>query len=397
MPPSKQWENISKDELYKLYHEQLLSLVDIGDMYNVHMEAVRRKMIKFKIPRFSNADVVGFNTTKNGFSVADGEEAIESLKELGKFKPYYVRTAKENISIPVPLRSIKNVMKGEGGKATVVLVASDLHVGHTDFLPETYLSTIETLKKVLTTLSEMYSLDKINIILNGDLVSGKDVYKGQEMDTLLSRGHWQVFLVEIMLTQLFDEISKITPVNKVVIVKGTHDSIAENYMLYLKRIMSNGKYKVLYGGKGCVFNIADPIGKYNVFFCHGKGYNEYSPVSPIMVRDLWKLFNEYKLANVPIERGCLGHTHWLSTNIELEGLTIDVTGGFQRWSRSQSQRPCGMLLYLYTDHECSVIPIRPNLEIETKEKNDPALEYKNQRFYGSMLLEHLEKLEKVDF
>jgi len=55
-----------------------------------------------------------------------------------------------------------------------------------------------------------------------------------------------------------------------------------------------------------------------------------------------------------------------------------------------------MILYLCTESDCVPIPIRPDREVETWEKRDGALEYKNIQFYGSMLLKHLEEIEEYE-
>lgn len=181
-------------------------------------------------------------------------------------------------------------------------------------------------------------------------------------------------------------IEAIVPINTVFLTKGTHESLAENYILYLKQCVPKSRYL----GKFGVINIGKPIGNYNILVTHGTGRSEYYPVSYKQIRDLWKSINQYKMKGIPIERCLVGHSHWLTPNLELEGLLVDETGGFQFWEKSIQQRPCGMLLYIYYDGEVAAVPIKPNHEVEMKEKARPDLEYSNMFYYAGILKEHYE-------
>ncbi|RLF21748.1 MAG: hypothetical protein DRN15_10635 [Thermoprotei archaeon] len=376
---------ISKEKLEDLYVRQGLSTYQIAEKFGVHTETIRRKLAKHGISRRPAAGVP--------MELEELEEQSSELKDIPVAT--YSPPPRDNVYLPLPLSMLEGETL-EGKEATLCLVLSDTHFGHEDFLPETYLSTVETLKKVLYAVRKLFKVRAFRVVLNGDIVSGREVYRLQYLANLLPKGHWQVFLAEIMLKDLFESISRIVSLDSIFLIKGTHESQAENYLLYLKRTLKGNGYHAVYSGKSLVLNIADPIGKYNVLFTHGRGRSDYYPVSLSMIRDLWKALNQHKLLKIPIERCCMGHTHWLTVNLELEGLTLDVTGGFQRWKHTESQRPCGMILYLCTESDCVPIPIRPDRKIETWEKRDGALEYKNIQFYGSMLLKHLEEIEEYE-
>lgn len=49
----------------------------------------------------------------------------------------------------------------------------------------------------------------------------------------------------------------------------------------------------------------------------------------------------------------------------------------QRWKNSYSSRPCGFIMYVSTKGNCEAIRIRPDKEIENKEKSDVDLELRN--------------------
>ncbi|MEM2260841.1 MAG: metallophosphoesterase [Ignisphaera sp.] len=376
----------SKEFLEKLYCKMKMSTLQIANLLDVNRDTVRRWLKQYGIPlrNLSEAAKIQYERERD-FQYDMEETYYEPVK--------YEKKPRENIVIPIPLKLLTEKKKLD---ATLTLVLSDLHLGHTDFLPETFYSCIETLKQIITALHEKFNIKLMNVVLNGDIVSGREVYEFHELSNILPRGHWQVFLAEILIKEMLDELSKQVKIDKIILIKGGHESLAENYLLYLKRSLLGNGFKVIYSSKGLVFNVAEDLGKYNIFFTHGRGYSEYYPIPQTMMRELWKVVNQYKLAKIPVERCCIGHTHWLSTNLDLEGLLVDVTGGFQRWDKTTSQRPCGFILYLYSNDECTAVPVRPNQETEAKEKEDHALEYKNIRFYGSKLLKHVKEIEKVE-
>jgi hypothetical protein len=172
-------------------------------------------------------------------------------------------------------------------------------------------------------------------------------------------------------------------------VRGTHDALSENYLLYLKEMLSD--YKTYYNSRMLLLNIGKPIGNYNVIFTHGRGSSEFSPVPPVVVKDILKVLQQYKMMNVPVERICTAHTHNLVTNYRLEGLTFDITGGFQRWDKSLAQRCCGFLVYLYSNGTAFPIEIRPDIRVESSEKTSPTLEFENIKFYGEKLIQMLKQ------
>lgn len=384
----------SKKELEFLYNSVNMSTRQIATLKKVHHSTVSDWLQFYSIPRRSLSEA-NKNTTINEGTGINSKVFYSDWSKLGAVYKIPVsnlcRGSRQNITIPLPYKSL---ISDQVNPATVTLSLSDLHLGHSDFLPDTYASTVSTLKDILHLLRNKFDIKQFNIVLNGDIVSGREVYDMQFLHNILGKGHWQVFFAEIIMKSLFKDLDEIVPIKNVYLTKGNHEVIAENYVLYLKRTLTTDDYDVQYRSKGLILNVADPIGDYNIFFTHGRGYGEYSPVSPTEVRDLLRMMVTTKYN---IERCNLGHTHWLGTNIEFDGgLIVDVNGGFQRWEKSHSQRPCGMIMYLYSQGECSAIPVRPNAETEAKEKSDPVLEYKNIRFAGDMLLKHAKDIEGIN-
>jgi len=355
-------------------------MTEIANMYGCARSTISRRMYKWNIPRKEQE-------TTDEFTDEEIREIL--LEDLKKLKPLkYKFKDRKSIFVPIPIKAFE---KNKTGEARVTLVISDLHLGDTDHLPLTYWSTIHNVKLVLKVLTSTFNIPHINIILNGDIVCGRGVFRLQEVRTITSRGHWQTALAEMVIKDTIDQISKTLEVNDVFIIKGTHEKLAENYAMYIKRAMDNVKY----GGHHMIYNIGEDLGNFNILFTHGYGSNAYYPISYDLIRDVWKIIGQYRLKGIPIERVCIGHYHWLSTDMNFESFILDSTGAFQRWEKTISQRPSGVLMYLFFDNEVGVIPIKPDPDVYTDELEDSALEYKNMRYYAEKLLKHLEEIEKV--
>jgi len=290
----------------------------------------------------------------------------------------YEPVNREDINITLPISVIGDA---ERKKATLTLVVSDTHLGDSNHLPKTFWSCVENTKSVVSKLSEKFDIVNFIMVLNGDLVAGKDVFRYQQFRNLVQRGHWQTEIAAQVIRELKKSIAEIEPIRKTFIIKGNHEDIADNYMIYLTNYLDD----TWYAGHYKVLNIAYPIGNYNVLFTHGSGKSAYYPVSYEMIRDCWKAFNQYKAKGVQIEEVCVGHTHWLQPRLYLEGLTFNVCGGFQIWEKTISQRPSGFLLFIHTCDETSVTGIRPDPEIEIEEQTAVDLEFTNYDYYGQKL------------
>jgi len=401
--------NLTPELLKTLYIDKELSTREIAELLGISHSTISKYLSKWNIPTRDYSTARRLRDSKRQIKIekAEVEEIKKMIKEPSKIaleefisaideipEVKYIPTKHEDISISLPLSLVGKRKKED---IVLTLVFSDLHLGDSDFLPGTYYSCVENVKRVLTVLNDKFNIVRFNMIGNGDLVSGREVYRYQVLRNLLPRGHWQVFVSEKILKELIDEINKILPVSSVFLCKGTHESLTENYLLYLKKALLSLGINTHYISHAKVLNIAEPLGKYNVLFTHGYGKSSYYPISYAMIRDLWKSISQYKARDIRIERVCLGHTHWLTTSLVLEGLLVDVSGGFQRWEYTISQRPCGMILYLYCNNEVSAIPIRPDKDVESKEKADSALEYKNLRFYGQKLLSHFKEIEMKNY
>jgi hypothetical protein len=376
---------LTKDELRKMYHEDKLSMREIAVQVGATKGQIEHLMESLDIPRRSVTEAKKIKDCKeDDVRMIEAKQEVAILATKCKTQRTFKPTKRNNILIPYPIGENAN------RDATLTVVISDLHIGDSNHLPETYWSTMENAKVVINAIKNLYKVKEINLVLNGDIVSGRDVYRNQFLRNIIQRGHWQVFLAEIVLK---DTIAKLDiNVTNTYLVKGTHEGVGFNELLFLKRSMP-GKTKYLSNGN--IVNIAGCLGEYYVLFTHGYGYNVANPVSTGLINDVMKALNNFKTKGLYVDRICSSHSHWLSSGLVIDEIYWDVTGGFQKWEYTISQRPAGIIIYIYNNGECVSIPVRPNTEIEYNEKSDCGLEYKNITYYGKCLNRHLENIEEV--
>ena len=376
---------LTKELLYEMYHNKKMSIRKIAKEVGATKGQIEHLMETLDVPRRTVAEAK--KVTDEVVQEEKVVEAIEKVTELAKrctVKTKFMPTIRKNILVPFTLND-------KNKDATLTLVISDLHLGDGSHLPESYWSTVDNVKVMIEEIKKMYDVKEINLVLNGDIVTGRDVYRYQYLRNIVQRGHWQVFLAEIILKETLDRLG--VKLNTAYLVKGTHDGYDFNETLMLKRAIPCVIAKYL--SNGGVVNIAGKLGEYNVLFTHGFGYNASNPVPTRLLNDVSNIISDFKNRGIQVDRACSGHTHWLSSGLIIGNLYWDCCGGFQKWELSLSQRPCGMIIYLYNDGECVSIPVRPNSDVEDKEKFSTGLEYNNMKYYSKYLLEHLEKIEEV--
>ena len=313
---------------------------------------------------------VRFEERRDAF--AEAQRLLE-----GYVVPEYEAVDRQRISLSLPLKWFIDRKKEP---LSLCIVSSDWHLGDGNHLSKTFWSCVANLMEIIKFLGGAFDIRRVVFVLNGDVVSGNFVYRGQMFRNLVQRGHWQVALAAEVLTEVLEKVEEICGVDMVHILHGTHEMMGENYAVYLFQALSRA---ALYHGKSAVVNIAEPIGDYNVFFTHGKGSSDYSPVSPSMTRELWHRFAQ---AEVRLERASIAHTHNLTSSLYKEGVLVDVNGGFQKYEPKLTKRQCGLLLYAYTLGEVSVTEVRPDSAVERGERGDEALEWKNYQYYADRLL-----------
>ena len=366
---------------------QKMSMMQIAEEFGGTKSQVERLMKLYHIPVRSHSEAKR-NCDRQEFEDRKVDEVEQLKSKISMFTPKveFVPVTKKNMLIPVPLDN-------KARDATLTLVISDLHIGDSNHLPETYWSTVSNVLEVIKNIQGFYKIKKFNLVLNGDITNGIEVYRNQEFNNLVQRPHWQVFATEMIIKDTMRKLSELVNTNEIVLVRGTHDNMANNLVMYLKRLLPG---RVVYLSQGGIYNLGDDGVPYNILFMHGYGWSNSNPITSKMFIDVNAIMEMNRARGVFIERVCTSHTHWLSSGLIMGSLYWDTTGGFQKWDGTINQRPCGFILYLYSDGEAVSIPIRPDLNVEMKEKADPGLNYRNYSYYGNILLKHLKDVEGIE-
>ncbi len=384
---------VSKEELYDLYWNKGMSRREIASyLTEVYGERITQGQVghwleKYGIPRRSVSEAVALKHQKNREEVIS-ENLLDSIDILEE----KVRELEKEIE-PLPLSKsiLQYFLVSKKKNITVTVVISDLHIGDSNFLYNTWKSTIGNLYVFLKYLKKEFKIKKFNIVFNGDIVSGREIFRSQELQNIIQRGHWQVFAAEIILKDFLEEVNNILEIDTCYFVKGTHEDIATNLMLLLKRMF---KDKAKYLSRGGII----PIGIKNelyMFVTHGFGSSDYYPVSLACIRDVTRSVSQYRSKGYNVIRVVTSHSHWLTPEMYYD-VKWSVTGGFQKWEKKFSQRPSGIIVVICNDEDSIAVPIRPDPKIEYQEKSDPLLEYRNFILYGKILLEHAKKIERVE-
>jgi len=262
---------VDPEEIRRMYEDEGMSIREIARELEMTKGQIEYLMDKHGINRRTLREAMLLSATKARKEKAEEAKVIleESLKQLHIKRKKYNPIKRKNLLVPLPDKEDQN--------CTLTVVISDIHVGDANHLPDTYWSTIENLKEVLKFIKGKYKIKNIYFVLNGDIVSGRNVYKYQELNNLLQRGHWQVFMAEYVVKKTIKEIEKTIgkEIDRIYLVRGTHENLANNFILYLKRMFGDKTWYLSHGG---VVNIAGSLGEYNVFFTHGYGNSRTCPV-----------------------------------------------------------------------------------------------------------------------
>ncbi|MBO8180285.1 MAG: metallophosphoesterase [Archaeoglobus sp.] len=291
--------------------------------------------------------------------------------------------------------------------ATATIIISDLHFGDENVMLETYKSTANNLIQKLNEVNDEVGIEQITVILNGDIVAGRGIFRGQEAKNIFNKGNIQVLYASAYILDLHRELSQIAP-TQYFVIKGNHDTHkGDNYAWELADKLRSFGLDAYYAGHQLVMNLGDEEKQHWVLIEHGYGGSDYYPVSYDFLRNTWKKLNwlnrrQRELGRKEIERVIVGHSHWLVTNIRQDTYwAIDVSGGFQRNERvelGKNQRPAGFILYVFDRNRdgltiydwkegLRLYEIVSDEEVMLKELFDPTLELKNRMDAPRKLIE----------
>ena len=301
------------------------------------------------------------------------------------------------------LTSIKEPNNLINRKLTIVL--SDLHLGDKNVMINTYKSTISNLLNKIALLSTEGPFDTITVILNGDAVSGRNIFRGQEAQNIFNKGNMQILYASAYLYQLNEQLEQYANVEWF-IIKGNHDQYSgDNYAWLLADKLRALGLDAFYAGHEFITNLGNTEKQHWALIEHGYGGGSYYPLSYEFIRQSTKKVIETNMRQWeqglgPIERVIVGHTHWLNTNFQQDlRWAFDVSGGFQKNNRVElgmNQRPPGVLLYAFDSNKeglsiydwkggLRLFEIPPDGEVLYNEIHDPALTLNNHSDVASVL------------
>lgn len=292
------------------------------------------------------------------------------------------------------MEKIKNIMKNKKNikKVNVCIGLSDIHFGNENCLFDTLNYCIDKLIKEIELIKERYEINKVFLILNGDLVSGTFVYRNQYLENQVQKNESIILGGAYLIHEIIERIEDLVGFQiKGFIVRGNHEGYytphQENFTLGISRRLNSYGHDIRYVSNHLILNIAHGFEKstYNVCAFHGWGSADYSSASPSVIREMTRAHSQlatYK--RIIIDRFLLGHTHWIEVDRSVLGIRFDVLGGFQTWDKTISNRESGLLYYLFDENGEFQVRKVSGLKKQLEEENQN-LNTKNLRYVADLL------------
>lgn len=282
----------------------------------------------------------------------------------------------------------------EGTHITIDI--GDLHATDEDFLWESFFSMIHNVGNVVSSLKPKW----VTVRGFGDWITGRGIYRGQEVRNITNHAHWQTLIGGYLLVLIEQELRSWFGDDVFIeweYIKGNHDEVdrgAVNLAYYLcNEAWASFGIPIHYAGTETVANYGTTDKPVWALVVHGFGGGDYSPHSNSLLRKLSKRIANLNADRMPEEAITElrhGHTHWLNARglCYTRKLTVYCVGGFQRNKRpelGQEQRPTGAIITIADGENYNTIGAVPNDEVFANEINSPDLEFKNMERIGGLL------------
>lgn len=286
-------------------------------------------------------------------------------------------------------------------KINICIGLSDIHFGHENCLYKTLQSCIDKLCDQLVDLKR-HDINNVFLLLNGDIVSGTFVYRNQYLESQVQKNETIILAGAYLVHTIIKQIEKVLEKDlKIYITTGNHEGFynphPENFSVAISRRLCSYGHNCRYASNHLILNIGYGFkNKYNVAVFHSWGSADYSSASPSVVREMTRAHSQlstYK--GIIINRFLLGHTHWLEVDRSVLGIRFDVTGGFQRWDKTISQRESGMLYYIIDEDMHFEVRKISGLEQQLEEEEGQGLNTKNLRFVADLVEDGIQHELKI--
>ncbi len=280
------------------------------------------------------------------------------------------------------------------------IAVADTHLNDVDCLYDSFRSALDHACEYLRRLGPW---PRLNLLIAGDWVSGRGIFRGQEFRNLLADVNWQAAVGAEALYEVVRCLQDISGTVRVWYVKGNHDvdkSSAMEFGMWVVDLVQRFGVTAKYYPLDAVFNLATRDAPVNALVLHGFGYSMYRPQSPSFINAVTRRVMDLNAMQPPerqVMRVIHGHAHWLDPDFRLSqwGIAIDALGGWQRNTRlrlGRTSRPTGLLVYYYADGVLNLIPIEPDREILAKEVQSPRLVARNMLLVAKWLDAALERM-----
>lgn len=299
----------------------------------------------------------------------------------------------------------KMVKKNNKKKINICIALSDIHFGHENCIYETFHFCVNKLIEKIEKLKNKYKINEIFLILNGDIVSGTFVYRNQYLESQVQKNESIVLAGAYLIHKIIKKIEEISKIPvKIFVTIGTHEGWykphPENFALGISRRLCSYGHNCRYTSNYLILNIAHGLGTgnrdmycshlieqgYNVCAFHSWGGADYSSASPSVIRELTRAHSQLATyRNIIIQRFLLSHTHWLEIDRSVLGIRFDVSGGFQKWDKTVSNRESGLLYYVIDEEGNFKVRKISGLEKQLEEEKGQNLHGKNMRYVTDLI------------
>lgn len=290
--------------------------------------------------------------------------------------------------------------KNTSKKATLTIGISDIHFGHENCFYETFWRVIEKLIKRIEKIKRDHDLQNVFIIFNGDIVSGTFVYRNQYLENQVQKDASIITGGAYLLHLVVEQIEKAVGCHVYVFMnrgnhEGWHSPHKENFTEQISSRLNQYGHDCRYSGNKMILNIAYGLDKmeedYIICAFHSWGGADYSSASPSVIRELTRAHSQYAInKGFIIQRFMLGHTHWLEVDREVLGIKFDVLGGFQRWDKTISTRPSGIVYYILDEDGEFIVRKIEDRKTQWKEKDEQNLNRKNLAYVSQLINDSVE-------
>lgn len=271
-------------------------------------------------------------------------------------------------------------------KINITIGLSDLHFGNENCLYETLHNCIDELINKLEKLKNTHKINNVFLILNGDIVSGTFVYRNQYLESQVQKNETIILGGSYLVYTIVKKIEEIIEIPiKIFITIGTHEGWfkphPENFSVGISRRLVSYGLDCRYVSSHLILNIAHGFeNEYIVCAFHSWGSADYSAVSPSVIRELTRAHSQMAtLRRIIIDRFLVSHTHWLEIDRNVLGITVDVTGGFQKWGKTVSTRETGLVYYIVDEDGNFEVNKISGMKFQIQEEKSQNLNNKNLR------------------